>query len=541
MSVRDYKDTSIRGGYISNDVPPHIKILGNWEASTNTPTLDASTGVEGTGYYASNDGTQTLPFGTPTPVYAGDEIYFPYGGTVWEVRHIDAVRSVKGLTGDVGVTNVANQTSVTTNATNIVIGTVQDIGTGSSPTFANVTATNFNGTATAATTVATTATGASASYYFTFVSSSSSGTQTLRVDAGVLYNPSTNVMGLAGGLEVSGTTFTPVAANASFFKDVFNGAVVACENGFEVRTGSGLASKLFIDSDGNVLTNWNNVAQYKLLQVDSSGYLISINEATPAMGGTGTSTAFTAGSIVFAGAFGVYEQDNANFFYDKINKCLGIGTNTPDSKAKVHIKASGVAVDYAVFINNFGFGAGWGAVMQPVNSTDCEYIRFNNSAGTSIGTIASTGTQGPMVFNGASTNLTSRTINTGAATIGDGTNSYTGGSGAYTYTQIGNMVWISIKLTFTGKGSVGASSALRVSLPHTISASWPSTSFAIGYIANFNLNSTTFTYIVAQANGGDNYIGLFKIASGGSQAALLNSDYSIGAGGRLELSGFYLI
>lgn len=42
-------------------------------------------------------------------------------------------------------------------------------------------------------------------------------------------------------------------------------------------------------------------------------------------GGTGTGTAFTLGSVVFAGASGVYTQDNANFFWDDTNNRLGIG------------------------------------------------------------------------------------------------------------------------------------------------------------------------------------------------------------------------
>ena len=46
-------------------------------------------------------------------------------------------------------------------------------------------------------------------------------------------------------------------------------------------------------------------------------------------GGTGTTTAFTAGSVVFAGASGVYSQSNANLFWDNGNARLGIGTRSP--------------------------------------------------------------------------------------------------------------------------------------------------------------------------------------------------------------------
>jgi hypothetical protein len=45
----------------------------------------------------------------------------------------------------------------------------------------------------------------------------------------------------------------------------------------------------------------------------------------PANGGTGAG-AFTAGSIVFAGASGVYTQDNANLFWDDTNNYLKLGS-----------------------------------------------------------------------------------------------------------------------------------------------------------------------------------------------------------------------
>lgn len=54
-----------------------------------------------------------------------------------------------------------------------------------------------------------------------------------------------------------------------------------------------------------------------------------------AVGGTGTGTAFTPGSALFAGTGGVYAQDNGNFFWDPINHRLGLGTTTPASTLDV--------------------------------------------------------------------------------------------------------------------------------------------------------------------------------------------------------------
>jgi hypothetical protein len=57
-----------------------------------------------------------------------------------------------------------------------------------------------------------------------------------------------------------------------------------------------------------------------------------------ANGGTNTSTAFTAGSVVFAGSGGTYTQDNSGLFFDDTNDRLGIGSNLLD--ADIHIKKS---------------------------------------------------------------------------------------------------------------------------------------------------------------------------------------------------------
>ena len=54
-----------------------------------------------------------------------------------------------------------------------------------------------------------------------------------------------------------------------------------------------------------------------------------------ANGGTGTATAFTAGSVVFAGASGIYGQDNAKLFWDDSNNRLGVGTAAPATSLHV--------------------------------------------------------------------------------------------------------------------------------------------------------------------------------------------------------------
>jgi len=84
----------------------------------------------------------------------------------------------------------------------------------------------------------------------------------------------------------------------------------------------------------------------------------------PANGGTGTSTIFTPGSLPFAGSSGIYQQDNANLFYDVTNKRLGIGTAAPASMLHIVGKnnsADGIQVDSTtqarVMVNNTSGGA----------------------------------------------------------------------------------------------------------------------------------------------------------------------------------------
>jgi hypothetical protein len=61
-----------------------------------------------------------------------------------------------------------------------------------------------------------------------------------------------------------------------------------------------------------------------------------------------TDTNATAGSVFFAGAAGVIQQDNANLFWDDTNNELGIGTNSPDGTLHVHTASAGAVIASAL-------------------------------------------------------------------------------------------------------------------------------------------------------------------------------------------------
>lgn len=65
--------------------------------------------------------------------------------------------------------------------------------------------------------------------------------------------------------------------------------------------------------------------------VSASSLALTGSPLPVSSGGSGTATAFTAGSVIFAGASGTYSQSNTTFFWDSANNRLGLGTSLPGS------------------------------------------------------------------------------------------------------------------------------------------------------------------------------------------------------------------
>jgi hypothetical protein len=103
-------------------------------------------------------------------------------------------------------------------------------------------------------------------------------------------------------------------------------------------------------------------------------------------GGTGTATAFTAGSVVYAGASGVYSQDNANFFWDGTNHRLGIGNATPSYLLHVTRGASSGVVA--------AFGRASGATGYIYTASDSAFFSSDALADNAWGCIPGTNSLG---------------------------------------------------------------------------------------------------------------------------------------------------
>jgi hypothetical protein len=116
-----------------------------------------------------------------------------------------------------------------------------------------------------------------------------------------------------------------------------------------------------------------------------------------ASGGTGSSTAFTTGSVVFAGASGVYSQDNANFFWDDTNNSLGIGTSSPGGTSTdrqlsiVGSTSAQITTNSGTVITNFGSTSSIGYIQTigayplTFNTNSAERMRIDSAGVVTIG------------------------------------------------------------------------------------------------------------------------------------------------------------
>ncbi len=90
-----------------------------------------------------------------------------------------------------------------------------------------------------------------------------------------------------------------------------------------------------VNANSSTIQVFNLACSQNVVYHPASGSFGTTATVPVASGGTGTSKAFTIGSIPFAGTGGVYTQNNANLFWSNYNARLGIGTAAPEARLDV--------------------------------------------------------------------------------------------------------------------------------------------------------------------------------------------------------------
>jgi hypothetical protein len=168
----------------------------------------------------------------------------------------------------------------------------------------------------------------------------SGGTTGLTTSGGPITSSGTITLAGTLGVANGGTGATTFTANGVVYGNTTSALLV---------TAAGTTGQVLVGNTGGA-PSWATLTGIGVTSFSGGTTGLTPNTATTgavtlagtlgvANGGTGTATAFTAGSVVFAGASGVYSQDNANLFWDNTNDRLGIGTATP--AAKIEIRGGG--------------------------------------------------------------------------------------------------------------------------------------------------------------------------------------------------------
>lgn len=127
-------------------------------------------------------------------------------------------------------------------------------------------------------------------------------------------NDAARTIDLSGNLTLAGAASLPAIAQGDIWYGSATGVISALAK-------SASATRALCNTGTSNNPAW--------CQIDMT---TGITGTTPVgNGGTGTATAFTQGSVVFAGASGVYSQSNSTLFWDSTQKFLGLGTTVTAS------------------------------------------------------------------------------------------------------------------------------------------------------------------------------------------------------------------
>jgi hypothetical protein len=242
-----------------------------------------------------------------------------------------------------------------------------------------------------------------------------------------------------------------------------------------------------------------------------------------ANGGTGTATAFTAGSVVFAGASGVYSQDNASLFWDDTNNRLGIANASPSANLTVAGTAKigeGAASNTSKLLVNTLSGVAAG--IQLFQDANESWI-IQNPASTTVLTFGNSGTERMRITSTGNVGIgTSSPVEkldvVGNAKITSGSSFYWGDATAQITATNGDAMRFLVgnggeKVRIDSSGNVG------------IGTTGPSSYGKLAVIGNIATSTDGGTVLTMRANAGATTVAAYN-ATGSSLSFNTNANGS---------------
>lgn len=312
------------------------------------------------------------------------------------------------------------------------------------------------------------------------------------------------------GVNISATAPT---LNQVLLYDGTNWAPTTIATGGGTVTSVAMSVPSFLSVAGSPITSSGTLA------VSLSGTALPV-----ANGGTGTTTAFTQGSVPFAGASGVYSQDNANYFWDATNHRLGLGNAAPSTT--LDVTGSQNITSTSANALTIGLNGATNPVLQIDTSTASQAAGLKVTGGASGG-----GVTVSVISSGTNENMTLNTKGTGQFLSQIGGSTRYQSTGTQHLFTVANTTAVTARFGFTGAADTSLSATAEA--PAVVYALNQIRQHATGAIAlqrDYRIAPSTHSFVGASTLTNAAGLAVDGAPIAGTNATITNSSTIYSAG-----------